>query len=257
MIYYFSGTGNSLWVAKKLGEIFEQDIINIASVSDDVVECSDSLIGFVFPTYMMDIPWFVKQFLLKLKISGKSYCFAVSTSNNGKSGFSAKNIDSALQKNGAKLDAHFDFQMPGNCIESSQNSNEKRLAQAPERVNRIAEEIKKRTGNFHSTGKKAPDNFVSNSFFYGPKSVKRLTVVNTFDVTGKCTGCGICVKVCPLNNIKIDNGVAVHSCKCAACYACLHWCPEHATLPKFFVTRNRKQYRHPEIKLGELISSKK
>ena len=46
--------------------------------------------------------------------------------------------------------------------------------------------------------------------------------------TGKCTGCGKCVEVCPLEAIKILNGKAIISDSCAECGACISECPNGA-----------------------------
>ncbi|MGN1329197.1 MAG: EFR1 family ferrodoxin [Eubacterium sp.] len=256
MIFYFTGTGNCMWSAKKLGEVLEQPITNIVSViNEEKITISDSIVGLVFPTYMSDIPWIVKKFLLKLHITDESYCFAVMTSNNGKSGKAARSIDQALHTNGAKLSACFDLQMPGNCIESSEKNNKARLAAAPKKLNSISENIRHRVVNFTSDGKSANDSFVTDSFFYGSNSLRRLTIINSFSVTQECTGCGLCEKMCPTHNITIENNKAIHANYCASCYACVHWCPAHATLPKFLLIRNRKQYTHPEIKPAEIIQS--
>ncbi|MGN0447667.1 MAG: EFR1 family ferrodoxin [Acutalibacteraceae bacterium] len=256
MIFYFTGTGNCMWTAKKLGEKIEQPITNIVSViNDEKITVSDSIVGLVFPTYMNDIPWIVKKFLLQFHITEESYCFAVMTSNNGKSGKAARSIDQALYTNGAKLSACFDLQMPGNCIESSEKENKARLTAAPMNLNAIAENVRHRIVNFTSDGRKASENFVTGSFFYGSNSLRRLTIINSFCVTQECTGCGLCEKVCPTHNITIENHKAIHANYCASCYACVHWCPAHATLPKFLLIRKRKQYTHPEIKLAEIIQS--
>ncbi|MGN1347733.1 MAG: EFR1 family ferrodoxin [Acutalibacteraceae bacterium] len=256
MIFYFTGTGNCMWTAKKLGEALNQPIKNIVSViNEEQITVTDNIVGLVFPTYMNDIPWIAKEFLLRLNITEKGYCFAVMTSNHGKSGKAAQSIGQALHTNKAELSSCFDLQMPGNCIESSDEENRERLATAPIKLSTIAEQIQRRIVNFTSDGKKAGNNFVTGSFFYGSASLRRLTIINSFCVTQNCTGCGLCEKVCPTNNITIENLKAIHSNNCASCYACVHWCPAHATLPKFLPLRHRNQYTHPEIKLAEIIKS--
>ena len=256
MIFYFTGTGNSMWTAKTLGKALNQPICSIVpEMNEDTIHISDDVVGFVFPTYMNDIPWIAKEFLLKLQMNPEGYCFAVMTSSNGKSGRAARSIDHALHTNGAALSACFDLQMPGNCIESSEADNKARLAAAPAKVNAILEQIRRRSVNFTSDGESALESFVSDSYFFGSHSLRRLTVMKQFRVTDACTGCGLCEKLCPTQNILIEHQKAVHGDYCAACYRCLHWCPVHATLPKFFLLRNRKQYTHPEITPAEILWS--
>lgn len=258
MIYFFTGTGNSMWAAERLGRELGQDVRNIAAeYGRGDVFTPDDVVGFVFPVYMNDIPWIAKDFLLRLHVSDKAYCFAVMTSNHGKSGKAARNIDRALRVHGGAPSACFDVQMPGNCIESTDEENALRLEAAPAKLDRIADSVKERSANFASDGKRAGRGFVEKSFFHGPKSLRRLTIVNTFDIAPSCTGCSLCARMCPTRNISIKAAKAVHADECAACYACMHWCPEHATLPRLASLRNRSQYTHPDVTSRDIISSER
>jgi ferredoxin len=74
-----------------------------------------------------------------------------------------------------------------------------------------------------------------------------------FRVSDKCTGCGTCAKVCPMRNIVFENGCPQFGESCQRCTACIQWCPVKAIGYKD-VTVNRKQYRHPEVKVYELFT---
>jgi ferredoxin len=256
MIYYFTGTGNSLWTAKLLGTKLGEPTANFADMQETPPACGDERIGFVFPTYMGDLPWLCKKILLSAKFSPKSYLFLVMTSSGGTSGNAFASMDQALCSIGCRLAAAFDLQMPGNCVVSSDAENAARLAAAPDKVQAIAETVKARGQNYTSAGKKAGEGFVERSFFYGTHSLKRLTMMKNFRVTQACTGCGVCASVCPTGNIEIKNGKAVHGNNCAACYACLHWCPVYATHLTVPGLRSRPQYHHPEIELAEIRRKK-
>jgi len=66
-IYYFTGTGNSYWVAKKIGEYFSAEVCSIVDFRhENSVVADDDVIGIVCPTYMSDIPWIIKEFLLRV-----------------------------------------------------------------------------------------------------------------------------------------------------------------------------------------------
>lgn len=253
MIYYFTGTGNSLWAAKAIGQGIGECTENIMIHRDEEkVVCHDPVIGFVFPTYMMDLPWIVKEFLMKLNITSNCYTFVVMTSNHGKSGHSFKNLDRCLSLSRANLSAGFDLQMPGNCLVSTEEENTERLQNAPSHIQQIVQFVKARKTNFISDGSRPKKNFVSDSFFYGEHSLKRLTLIKDFEVTDNCNGCEICVSVCPLNNIQIIDGKASHGHECAACYACLHWCPQNAVRVDAPNIKDRPQYHHPEITSKEI-----
>lgn len=256
MICYFTGSGNSLWTARTLGEKLGEDVENLADFQDRPLACGDGLLGFVFPTYMGDLPWLVKRILLSASLSADAFVFLVMTSNGGDSGKAFASMDKALCSAGAHLSAAYDLQMPGNCIVSSDAENRARLAAAPQTVEDIARRISGREANYTSAGEKAGPGFVENSYFYGNHSLKRLTLMKNFVVTDACTGCGVCAGICPTQNIAIKDGRAVHGDQCAACYACLHWCPQHATLVSVPSLRHRPQYRHPGVTAADMARKK-
>ena len=71
MIYYFSGTGNSRWVAKKIGKKLNEDVVNIIDInkSDDIHVKEGEIIGFVCPTYA----WLPAEIMLNFikELNGK------------------------------------------------------------------------------------------------------------------------------------------------------------------------------------------
>ena len=84
IIYYFSGTGNSLDVARKIGAAGnpQAELISVAQrYNDAVIKTDAEVIGFVFPIYMGDAPWVVKEFVKKLQFSANPYIYAVATCN--------------------------------------------------------------------------------------------------------------------------------------------------------------------------------
>lgn len=95
---------------------------------------------------MSDLPWIVKEFLLKLTVNPDCYTFVVMTSNNGKSGNSFVSLSQALSRSGANLSAVFDLQMPGNCLISSEQENLERLKKSTGTV-KIYHIFYKRTKN--------------------------------------------------------------------------------------------------------------
>lgn len=244
-IFYFTGTGNSLWIARKISKKFNAELTPIQNYNYE--EVKDDVIGLVFPIYMGDVPWFVKKFLLNLNAKA-SYVFAVTTFN-GNDGVTPANTDKALCKNGMKLSYYHNVIMPGNCIQSSEEENEKRLSNAPHQVDKIISDIENKKVNFISNGELPKSNFVESSYFYS-----KLSVMKLFVITSKCNACKLCVKLCPTNNIEIINGKAKHKCKknCTACYKCFHICPQNAVKLIVPVRSNRFQYVNPEIKVTDL-----
>ena len=74
-----------------------------------------------------------------------------------------------------------------------------------------------------------------------------------FWVTDRCNSCGICVKVCPVNNINLIEGKPVWQHKCEHCLGCLQWCPKEA-IQFGKSTAKRKRYHHPDIKVQDFMN---
>ncbi|MGL9730092.1 hypothetical protein IGI44_003509 [Enterococcus sp. DIV0756] len=77
-----------------------------------------------------------------------------------------------------------------------------------------------------------------------------------FLVTKTCTGCGTCSKICPLNNIVLENGTPSFRGHCDVCVACMQWCPQKAIHGNKRV-KNRTQFHNPDIRLSEMFYRKK
>ncbi len=83
--------------------------------------------------------------------------------------------------------------------------------------------------------------------------------VNTMDKDyysdENCNGCGICQKICPVDNIKLVNEKPEWQHKCQMCTSCLHYCPQIAIQWGEY-TLGRERYNHPDITVKELINQK-
>ena len=251
MIYYFTGTGNSLSVAKRLGELLNENVVNVMHFRDDAEVISrDPVNGFVYPVYGSDSPRVYKEFLLKLKVPSDSYCFAVGTMNRmDLRSFSY--VDQALVNSGAKLSYAVNLLMPGNCLPTEGKDDHWRLSTEAERTKEVADAVKARAVNFQSPGIGTGPDFVDVAFGQNAEQKSMLQFV----IKDSCIGCGLCARICPLQNIRMENGKAVHGENCTACYACFHWCPKQATafnsvLPAL---NERGQYRHPAATAKTII----
>ncbi|MBR0088112.1 MAG: EFR1 family ferrodoxin [Lachnospiraceae bacterium] len=251
MIFYFSGTGNTYFAARKLAEALNDTAVNILKFKDmEEVVCEDDVIGFVYPVYGSDCPMIYKRFLRKLKCRKDVYAFAVATLNKVDYG-SMNSIDEALCENGAGLSYSAWLYMPGNCMVSPDKVTKERLATAEERLSAIAGKVRNQVINYTSKGKGIPEDFLKLEL--GPESA-----LTQFEILDSCDGCGVCAAICPTDNIRIENGKAVHGKDCTICFACFHWCPKQATKLKtgFKELDERSQYTHPEMTAAKLIRDK-
>jgi len=70
-------------------------------------------------------------------------------------------------------------------------------------------------------------------------------------VDDKCIGCGICVKVCPVNNIKLVDKKPLFQHRCEMCFACDEWCPSDAI--HHWSRAEGTKYHHPEIRVSDMF----
>jgi len=89
-------------------------------------------------------------------------------------------------------------------------------------------------------------------------------VKNYFYADSKCTGCGICEKVCPSQKIRMDNHKPVwqRNINCYLCYACLNYCPSKAVqiYSKLWMksyTNEKGRYPHPYATVKDIAQQKR
>ncbi|MBN7773556.1 EFR1 family ferrodoxin [Clostridium aminobutyricum] len=252
-IYYFSGTGNCLKVAKDLSEQLEDaKIVKISNKNMSYLKDTQSdAIGFVFPVYFLGIPAMLKSFIENLQINNDAYIFAIAT-YGGSIGAPFKEIRTLLQSKNIELSAEFAMMMPGNYQvlypPVSPEEQTKLFKNEQEQIKSIASAVK---ASQHVTYKvSALINAFSKplySIFFKPKEKDKY-----FWTDEQCNGCGICSQVCPANNIIIKEGKPTWTHQCEACLACLQWCPQ-ASIQYKKSTVNRGRYHHPEIELKEFL----
>jgi ferredoxin len=262
MIFYFTGTGNSLYVAKKIGEYNGEGLASIASImngnKDSVYEYTlkdDEKIGIVFPVHAWAPPILVRDFIKKLKLNNykDNYCFAVGVCGDS-AGKTIDRVRNILDNKAIKLDSGFVVIMPENYIimfsTDSKEIENKKLQEAENTILKINSAIKEKRSecNYPSKGlKNAILTDIVNPVFckFSFNRCRKFHVVDT------CTGCGICEKVCPKGNIKLENNKPQWGNSCIQCTACLNWCPVKAV--QFGRnTVKRERYTHPKISVNEM-----
>jgi flavodoxin len=83
MLLYFSGTGNSRWVANLLGKLLDERVYALLDIWGDELLLDleeEEALGFVFPVYAWGPPALVSGFLSKVRASKiPSYVYFVCT----------------------------------------------------------------------------------------------------------------------------------------------------------------------------------
>jgi ferredoxin len=253
-VFYFTGTGNSLVVARDVAEQLEGHLTAIPSVvNKEGIQAEAEIIGVVFPVYMRGVPLIVKRFVKKLRDLEGRYVFAVAT-HGGRPGVTINIFKKEIEKSKGKLSAGFAVQMPGNYIPMYDAVEEKRqrkmFEDAKERTRCIVKCVVEGQKDVMDFGRGFATFLLSGTVNHLvsrniPKMDKRFHLDNT------CSHCGICKKVCPVNNIDLIHGKPFWKGHCEQCLSCLQWCPETA-IQFGKTTLGRTRYRNPNVKLADI-----
>ena len=231
MILYFSGTGNSRYIAERIAKITSDEIISINDklrnndTSD--ITANDRLV-FVVPTYAWRIPRVVRDWILKTNFKGATNTYFIMTCGS-EIGNAEKYNKQLCNKKGFDYMGSAGVVMPENYILMFDSPEKDKIETIFSRADKKTE----RLANILLNNKpfKAPRNNIQDKFMSGPVNMlfyPMFVKAKGFVTDDKCTGCGKCVKVCPLNNIELKNGKPVWNNNCTHCVACISYCPTEA-----------------------------
>lgn len=253
MIFYFSATGNSKYVAERIAGatddrmIFLRDAIRGRSYQYDVSQ--EKRIGFVTPTYYYGLPSIMNFFLEKLRLTGYSgqYVYLVLTCG-GSTGDAAGQMGKLLKKKGITLSAQFAVPMVDNYIPMSKIADgeaiRKKLDEAEEYIDEARRAIRAQgTGDYNRCQGAAPALMTATAYplYARGRSTK------PFVVSDECMGCGLCQEICPCGAITMTEGrPAWTKPQCVRCLGCLHRCPAGAIHWKK-VSEAQGRYYNPRV----------
>jgi ferredoxin len=268
-IYYFSGTGNSLYVARELQKwIPETELIPIVSLLDrDIVKTRAETVGFVFPVHLAMAPASVIDFLKKLDLKSSEYIFAVAT-RAGSQHRAFADLKKILGRKGRDLNSYFTLNMASNDpkFEGWHQATAEELSDLELDVQNNLEYIQNIILNKDESHERDTHFTVPMPVFSILSIV--LPILNKFYnvdfyVNSKCTGCGTCEKVCLSGKIKMVNGKPVWQKKVNSffCHACLNYCPEQAVQIKSnrflkSYTEENGRYSHPYATADDIAGQK-
>lgn len=228
MIYYFSGTGNSRYVAEKLAEYTKDTALFIPQIFErmqsDITVAEGETIGVVFPVYAWAPPAFVMEFLSHVHVDRKAFAYAVCTCGDeaGKAMYELHRV--------FPFSSAYSVTMPNNYIPMFDTDEpeleREKINVAAQRLPKIASEIAahREIIDVHEGPEASFKTVVVNPLF-------SLFAVRTskFTVDGTCTGCGGCEKNCAFHVIKLSDGKPVwKESACPMCMSCIMRCPVRA-----------------------------
>jgi ferredoxin len=264
-IFYFSGTGNSFYIAKRISERLDGELIPITSYlkrdktnlnqettnlnqeitnlnqetiksksKTEEIESKADIIGIVYPVHCLRAPRKIVEFVSRLKRKKESYLFIL-VSCSSIEGNALQDIDEII---GA--DIGFIIFMPDNFsrnkkdkqnIESIMNASEEAIEEAVKFIKKRKKiKIPRRAGFFD---------------FLGYVTMNYIRLNGRFKTVNKrCNLCRKCIDNCTLKNIKERDKKIRFEKDCSLCFSCINSCPEKAI--SFGLLKIKDSYKHPE-----------
>ena len=231
MILYFSGTGNSEYVAKHIADALGDEILNlndrIKASDTSPIETGERLI-IVTPTYAWRIPRVVRDWLRKTELRGAKQVWFVMTCGSEIGNADKYNRELCTEKRLSCMGTA-QIVMPENYIAmfSAPQADEAReiVAKTEPNIDCVIASIQSNQP-FAPTRNNLYDRFMSgpvNLIFY-----KFCVKADAFTVSDTCIGCGQCAKRCPMNTVTLKEGKPVWGKNCTHCMACICYCPVSA-----------------------------
>jgi formate hydrogenlyase subunit 6/NADH:ubiquinone oxidoreductase subunit I len=284
-IFYFSGTGNCLAVARAIASETGSTAVSIAeAVRKPSIMTQADTIGVVFPAYLAPlygVPLIVERFILKLHNIREKRLFAVCTCG----GYEIVNAVPPLKKLarlvgsvGGRLHAEHSMRLPMNNLNYDhipvpiERNSEVIIARSAATIHDISRRIA-----LGMTGKRqtlrslfniliTPMNkALSKSCMASLRSLAKEPVDSSLGfrelmfltdrsirVDERCNGCAICTRVCPVENIRMIDGKPVWQHRCEMCFACDEWCPRQAI--GHWGRPKGTKYHHPTVSLKDMYT---
>jgi len=256
-IYYFTGTGNSLWAARRLAERLDAGAPTpiVRALAEGDTSPDEDRVGIVVPVYMYRLPHLVVDFVDQLQT--RAPVFVVVTAG-GDPGDLFVGLRRRFAKRGLDLAQALCVPVQSNYAPFGGAPDEpelsERLARAEARLDEAAGVIE-RGERVHQLEYSRFRAWVHPGLLYrlGYKYVA--VTDNSYRVEDSCNSCGLCARICPVDNLTMVDGRPTWNNGCQQCMACLQWCPEEAIQVKD-KTVGYRRYHHPEIKWADIRAQK-
>ena len=252
MIFYFSGTGNTRWVATEIAKAIGEELLYIPDLQR---QChyqftlkEGERVGFCFPTHGWQPPRIVRNFIEHLyidNINDHTYCWALTTCGDNMGDLMTM-LNKDLAGIGLQAETMFSVVMPESyvCLPFLKTDPEDKeiwkIENARRQLHHIVTILKDEKRGIVELERGATPRLYS--YVIGAYFNKHMITDKKFMVDEDvCIKCGKCAKVCPVDNIKGTPPRWLHGGKCTCCLACYHYCPVHA-INYGKITRKRDQY---------------
>ena len=235
LLLQFSGTGNTYYIAKKIQSVLQKKghevvcypLEKVDNINDMIKDYD--LLGVGFPIYGSDMPAIVSEKVSQIQtvdqIKAFTFCTQMMYSGDG-----AIYLAKKLMEKGFIVRQCTHFNMPNNITDYLRflpgkvnyvklgKKTDKQVEKFCERINQNKKRLKGNNFFSHFLGLLQRYPYQKMMKSYKPKIY----------IDDTCILCNKCVKLCPVQNLKLEEGKIVDSGKCILCYRCINNCPTNS-----------------------------
>lgn len=231
MVVYFSGTGNSRYAAQLLADRLGDTLLDAGAeikAQRSGAAQSDKPWVFVCPTYAWQIPRFFESYIRNGLFEGNRNVYFVMTCGQD-IGQPEKLLTELCRIKGLRFQGVWEVVMPENYVAMFSVPGREEAAALVQAARPVIEEavewIRREEpfpGRKSSLIGKLKSGPIDQAFYAFCVKAK------AFQTTVACDGCGLCEKLCPLNNISLSDKQPLWGRNCTHCMACICGCPKEA-----------------------------
>jgi len=253
-VFYFSGTGNSFYVAKRIAaEQAQAEVISIPIfLNSNEKKLLNAEIVIVGPIYFYGIAPLVLKFLETIEFENVQYFSAVFTAEFP-NGLAINQLKEICKNKGLTLNSCFYIKMPTNYVIKSKMlppaSINSTLIKADQKIEKVVRIIKNKV-DFKERDLRLYAWVTDAEASHKHWELDFRQFDSKFVSTQACTVCKLCEKKCPVGNITVTDKPHWNG-QCEACLRCINICPQKA-IQYGQVTDGRERYFNPRIRINEL-----
>ncbi|MCH5238958.1 MAG: EFR1 family ferrodoxin [Muribaculaceae bacterium] len=237
MVLYFSGTGNSTFVATTIANFLNQKLLFIPEIEPSQLEFSGDRLVIIFPVYSWGVPPLVVKFIENIPqnifewIIERDIPVDCVMTCGDEVALAPEMIQKVFNKKGVRINSVRSVIMPNNYVllpgfdVDSKELENKKLKLAEGRIMEITQAILRQDKGIDVVRGSIP--WLKSRLVY-PLFKKWGVFPQKWHFLPSCIGCGKCARICPLSNVKMVEGNPNWGRRCCSCLGCYHICPVHA-----------------------------
>lgn len=249
-MFYFTATGNSLYVAKQLDETR----ISIAqAVHDEEKVYTAEKIGVICPVFGHEVPPLVRKFLTSSTFR-TDYFYVILTYGN-RHGGAAELTQKLLEDFGIHPSYINVVLMADNFLPGFDMNVQKALDKNVDgQMKQIIQDIL--IGKQYIAPVTDADRAAHQEYLDRIAGMPEDAFSKAYRITDACIGCGICTKVCPKKCLHMEGQKSVWEPEgCMMCMACIHTCPTMAIQMRMPEKNPKARYRNENISICEIVDA--